>query len=132
MKFSSTKIVMRDGSVSPAKTIKKADAGRYEPDRVLFDSIRRSPTIDAKERVMLDMHRIRKEKGFKPIMFQTVNIDDPFVAVRSLCDEIHAAVTLGSLLYLTNIALYLPHMSLVTRTSTSNLLGISLRSSSVW
>ena len=94
MKFSSTKIVMRDGSVSPAKTIKKADAGRYKPDRVLFDSICRSPTIDAKERVMLDMHRIRKEKGFKPIMFQTVNIDDPF---GSLCDEIHAAVTLGSL-----------------------------------
>ena len=53
MKFSSTKFVMRDGSVSPAKTIKKADAGRYEPDRVLFDSIRRS-LIDAKEQVMLD------------------------------------------------------------------------------
>ena len=97
MKFSSTKMVMRDGSVIPAKTIKKADAGRYEPDRVLFDSIRRSPTIDAKERVMLDLHRIRKEKGFKPIMFQTVNIDDPFVAARSLYEEIHAAVTLRSL-----------------------------------
>ena len=96
MKFSSTKIVMRDGSVSPAKTIKKADVGRYEPDRVLFDSIRRS-LIDAKEQVMLDLHRIRKEKGFKPLMFKTVNIDDPFVAVRSLGDEIHAAVTLGSL-----------------------------------
>ena len=35
-------------------------------------------------------------------------------------------------LYLTNIALYLPHMSLVTRASTSNLLGISFRSPSVW
>ena len=36
MNFSSTKIVMRDGSVSPAKTIKKADVGRYEPDLVLY------------------------------------------------------------------------------------------------
>jgi hypothetical protein len=96
MNFSSTKIVMRDGSVSPAKTIKKADVGRYEPDLVLLDSIRRS-LIDAKKQVMLDLHRIRKEKGFNPLMFKTVNIDDPFVAVRSLGDEIHAAVTLGSL-----------------------------------
>ena len=66
MKFSSTKIVMRDGSVSPAKTIKKADAGRYEPDRVLFDSIRRSPTIDAKERVMLDLHPLLPHWGCNP------------------------------------------------------------------
>ena len=97
MKFSSTKPVVHDRSANSTKTIKKADVGRYEPDLVLFDSIRRSPTIDAKERVMIDLHRIRKEKGFKPVMFKTVNIDDPFVAVQSLCDDIHAAVTLGSL-----------------------------------
>ena len=97
MKFSAAKSVMRDRSANPTKTIKKADVGRYEPDLVLFDSLSRSPTIDAKEQVMLDLHRIRKEKGFKPMMFKTVNIDDPFVAVHSLCDEIHAAVTLGSL-----------------------------------
>lgn len=94
MKFSSAKPVMRDQSGNPTKTIKKADAERYDPNAVLVGSIRRSPTIDAKVQVMIDMHRIRKEKGFKPIMFKTVNLDDPFV---SIYDDIRAAITLGTL-----------------------------------
>ena len=85
---------------SSTKTIEKADEVHYKPDAVLLDSIRRSLTIDATTQVLIDMHRIRKQKGFQPKMMNTVNLNELFFArARSLCDDINAAVTLRSLCY---------------------------------
>ena len=100
MKLSLAKHVMGKGVGSLTKTINKADEGRYKPDAVLVDTIHQLPTIDAKVQVMIDMHRIRKERGFQPKMMNTVILDELFFArAQSLCDDINAAVTLGSLFH---------------------------------